>query len=280
MLTKKISQQIFIYAALAILILFTLLPNVWLVSSSLKVDSEIFSLVPHWIPKTFTLEHYKWVFSSNGLDFGKLMYNSLFVSSITALVTCVFATTGGYALGRFQFPGAKTIGFVLLLAQMFQGPLIIIPWYQMAANWGILNTKLVLILIYGTSTIPIGVWLMMGFFRTLPKELEESAMIDGCSKWEIFVKIYLPLVRPGLVAVLLYSFILSWNDYQYALVFTSSIEAKTIQLGISELMDSMGKANWGGIMASGVATTIPIIILFAFIQRQLIEGLTAGSVKG
>lgn len=280
MSTKKLPNQLLIYGSLVLLLIFTLLPNLWLVSSSLKPDKEIFNIVPNWIPKTFTLDHYKWLFSSTGLNLGTLMYNSIFVSGVTALVTCAFAATGGYALGRFNFPGSKVIGFLLLLSQMFQGPLIMIPWYQMAANWGILNTKLVLILIYGTATIPIGVWLMMGFFRTLPKELEESAMIDGCTKLQIFTKIYFPLVKPGLVAVLLYSFILSWNDYQYALILTSSIDAKTVQLGIAELMDSMGKANWGGIMAAGVATTIPIILLFAFIQRQLIEGLTAGSVKG
>lgn len=280
MFSKKVPNQIMIYICLIVLMLFTLLPNLWLISSSLKPDKEIFNIVPHWIPKTFTLDHYKWLFSSNGLDIGKLMYNSLFVSGVTAIITCAFSVTGGYALGRFNFPGSKVIGFLLLLSQMFQGPLIMIPWYQMASNWGILNTKLVLILIYGTATIPIGVWLMMGFFKALPKELEESAMIDGCNKLQIFTKIYFPLVRPGLVAVLLYSFILGWNDYQYALILTSSIDAKTIQVGIAELMDSMGKANWGGIMAAGVATTIPIIILFSLIQKHLIEGLTAGSVKG
>ncbi|WP_163182677.1 carbohydrate ABC transporter permease [Neobacillus sedimentimangrovi] len=280
MFVKKWPNQLLIYVSLFFLLLFTLLPNLWLVSSSLKPDKEIFHIVPHWIPETFTLDHYKWLFSSTGLNLGTLMYNSIFVSGVTALITCVFAATGGYALGRFNFPGSKVIGLFLLLSQMFQGPLIMIPWYQMASNWGVLNTKLVLILIYGTATIPIGVWLMMGFFKTLPKELEESAMIDGCNKLQVFTKIYFPLVKPGLVAVLLYSFILSWNDYQYALILTSSIDAKTIQLGIAELMDSMGKANWGGIMAAGVATTIPIILLFAFIQRQLIEGLTAGSVKG
>lgn len=280
MYTRKWSNQITIYISLALLMLFTLLPNLWLLSSSLKTDKEIFNIIPSWIPKGFTLDHYRWLISPTGPNLGHLMYNSVFVSSMTALMTIVFAATGGYALGRFQFPGSKWISFLLLLSQMFQGPLIMIPWYQMASSWGILNTKLVLILIYGTATIPIGVWLMMGFFRTLPKELEEAAIIDGCTKFQVFTKVYFPLVRPGLVAVLLYSFILSWNDYQYALILTSSVDAKTVQLGIAELMDSMGKANWGGIMAGGIATTVPIIILFSFIQKQLIEGLTAGSVKG
>ena len=155
-----------------------------------------------------------------------------------------------------------------------------IPWYKMAAALGILNTKLVLILIYGTFTIPIGVWLMEGFFAAIPKELEESACVDGCGHLRTFFKIILPLTLPGLVAVAIYSFILCWNDYQYALILTNSMKAKTIQVGIAELMDSMGKQNWGGIMASGVIVTLPVIALFAVVQRYLIGGLTQGSVKG
>ncbi len=276
---RKVFNKVLIYASLTVLMLFVLLPNLWMLSSSLKTDQEIFSVVPNWVPKPVTFEHYKWLITSIDLNFAKLMYNSVYVSVVTALMTMLFAATGGYALGRFNFPGAKSIGLFLLLSQMFQGPLIMVPWYQMAASWGILDTKLVLILIYGTATIPIGVWLMMGFFRTLPRELEEAALIDGCNKLQTFYKVIFPLVVPGLVAVVLYAFILSWNDYQYALILTNSTEAKTIQLGIAELMDSMGKANWGGVMASGVATTIPVIILFAVIQKQLIAGLTEGSIK-
>jgi len=277
---NKLSSKLILYISLFALIVFTLLPYLWLISSSLKPNDQIFSTELRWIPETFAFESYKWIFSSTGLNFGPLMFNSLFVSIVTALITSIFAATAGYALGRFHFPGAKIISMLLLLSQMFQGPLIMIPWYRMAANMGILDTKLVLILIYGTSTIPIAIWLLMGFFRALPDELEESAILDGCNKFQVFTKVYLPLVRPGLVAVILYSFILSWNDYQYALILTSSSESKTIQLGIAELMDSMGVANWGGILAAGVTTTIPIVILFAIIQKQLIEGLTAGSVKG
>lgn len=280
MYKNKNIYKIIIYLCLTILMLFILLPNLWMLSSGLKENQEIFNIVPHWIPEKVTLDNFKWLTSPLGPNFDQLLYNSFFIAIMTALMTSFFAATGGYALGRFDFPGAKLIGVTLLLSQMFQGPLIIIPWYRMASNLGILNTKFVLILIYGTATIPIGVWLMTGFFKALPKELEEAAMVDGATKVQTFCRVIFPLVKPGLVSIFMYSFIISWNDYQYALILTSSKKAKTIQLGIAELMGSMGKANWGGIMASGIATTIPVIILFAIIQKHLIKGLTAGSVKG
>ncbi|MHB8277075.1 MAG: carbohydrate ABC transporter permease [Candidatus Humimicrobiaceae bacterium] len=276
----KIFKKSPTYLALVVLMVFILLPFLWLLASTFKTDQEIFSIIPHWIPKNFTIGSYKWVFGPYGSNFGPLLANSLITAGVTAIMTVFFAATGGYALGRFKFPGYKIIGIVILLAQMFQGPLIMIPWYKMAIVMGIINTRTVLILIYGTVTIPIGVWLMSGFFGSIPKELEEAAEVDGCNKFRAFWSIVLPLAKPGLAAVAIYSFILSWNDYQYALILTNSIKAKTMQVGIAEMMGSMGKLNWGGIMASSVLVTLPVVVLFAVVQRNLIEGLTAGAVKG
>ncbi len=276
---KKFVRPV-IYSGLVLIMLFTLLPYLWLFVSTIKPEREIFEIIPRWIPRTFTLENYGWAFSSKGPNLIPLLFNSIITATGTALITAFFAVTGGYALARYKAPGFKVIGVTLLLSQLFQGPLIMVPWYKMAASLGILNTCQALILIYCTATIPIGIWLMRGFFAAVSVELEEAAAVDGCNKLKILSQIVLPLTAPGLVAIIIYSFILSWNDYQYALILTTSTQSKTIQVGIAELMDSMGKQNWGGIMASCVVVTIPIIVLFGIIQRYLIEGLTAGAVKG
>lgn len=277
----KLASKTLLVLGLLILMFFVLFPSFWLVISSLKPAMEIFSLVPTLWPHNATLEGYRYAFTpSPGPELLPYLLNSLQVAGYTALVTTVFAATGGYAIGRRRFPGMQVIIVFLMLAQMFQGPVIMVSWYRMAAQLKILNTLTGLVLIYLTSTIPISVWLMSGFFKGIPYELEEAASIDGCSRLRTFWSVVLPLAKGGLVSIVIYAFILAWNDYQYALFLTNSKSAMTVQLAIGQLMGSLGVINWGGIMACGVIVTIPVVILFGCIQRYLIEGLTAGAVKG
>ncbi|MEN3186074.1 MAG: carbohydrate ABC transporter permease [Atribacterota bacterium] len=267
------------YVALALIMVFTLFPFFWLVFNSFKPSREIFTARPTLRIQNPTLENYQWALGPKGANLGRYLVNSIVAAALAALMTVAFATTGGYALGRFFFPGRESIAIFLILSQMFQGPLIMVPWYKMASSLGIINTRLVLVLIYGTATIPTCAWLMSGFYSAVPKDLEEAAMIDGCSPFMAFFRVILPLVLPGIVATGLYSFIISWNDYQYALILTTSDFAKTVQVGLAELMGFFGKTSWGGIMASGVLSSLPVVILFVVVQRYLVEGLTSGAVK-
>jgi ABC-type glycerol-3-phosphate transport system permease component len=268
------------YLWLFVVMGFALFPFIWLVINSFKPAIEIFTPEPSLKIENPTLDNYKWALGPTGANLIGSLSNSFLTSTITALMTIFFASTCGYALGRMKFKGINLIFILLIVSQMLQGPLIMIPWYKMASFFGIINTKLVLILIYGTSTIPISVWMMSGFYKVIPKDLEEAAMIDGCSPFMAFYKVIFPLGIPGLVSIGLYSFILSWNDYQYALILTSSEKAKTVQIALAELMSFLGKSNWGGILASGVIISLPVIVLFSFIQKFLIEGITKGAIKG
>ncbi|MFC4307096.1 carbohydrate ABC transporter permease [Cohnella boryungensis] len=268
------------YAGLALLMLFTLFPFLWLVDTTFKSTEEMFASTPTWLISNFTFEHYAWAVGEQGMNIGKLLTNSIIVCTLTALCTGLIACVSGYGLARFKVPGIGFVIVLFVLAQMIQGPLIMIPWYKLASAFSILNTKTVLVLIYNTMTIPVAVWIMSGFFKSVPKELEEAAYMDGSTKLKTLFKIMVPMALPGLVSVSLYSFILGWNDYQYSLILTNSLAAKTVQVGIAEVMESMGAANWGGILASGVIVILPIILIFSFIQKLLIEGLTAGGIKG
>ncbi|XID92091.1 carbohydrate ABC transporter permease [Paenibacillaceae bacterium WGS1546] len=277
---ETLSFRTFKYASLAILMLFTLFPFLWLVDTTFKSTEEMFASTPTWLISSFTFEHYAWATGERGMNIGKLLSNSIIVCALTALCTGLIACVSGYGLARFKVPGIGLVIVLFVLAQMIQGPLIMIPWYKLASAFSILNTKTVLVLIYNTMTIPVAVWIMSGFFKSVPKELEEAAYMDGSGKLKTLFKIMVPMALPGLVSVSLYSFILGWNDYQYSLILTNSLAAKTVQVGIAEVMESMGAANWGGILASGVIVILPIILIFSLIQKLLIEGLTAGGIKG
>jgi ABC-type glycerol-3-phosphate transport system permease component len=265
---------------LALVIFFALFPFLWMLISSFKPRDELFTEVPSLLIQNPTFENYVWAMGPTGADLPPFFFNTIIITVFAVIMTVIIATLAGYALARFKFPGVFVVTGLFIFSQLFQGPAIMVAWYRMASLFGILNSRLVLVLIYGTSTIPISTFLVAGYVRSVPHELEQAALIDGANRLQLIFYVVFPLLRPFLVAVSTYASILVWNDYQYALVLTSTPAAQTVQIAVANLMESMGAQNWGGIMASGVIVSLPVVIFFAIVQRNLISGLTQGAMKG
>ena len=268
------------YLLVLLIVCFTLFPFLWLMVSAFKPKEEIFSRIPSLLIKNPTLDNMRWALGPSNGDLIPFFGNSVIVTFFTIFITILLSYFAAYALARYKFTGMVFVFGLLMFSQMFQGPSIMVAWYKMAQFMGIVNTRTVLVLIYCTSTIPISTVLLSGFIQSIPRELDEAAMIDGASKIQLLGRIILPLLTPFLVSVSIYAAIISWNDYQYALILTSSKRASTVQISLANLMESMGSQNWGGVMATALIVALPVVIFFSIIQKNLITGLTQGAVKG
>lgn len=254
-------------------------PVIWIISTSLKPESQIFSTSIHIIPETPTLENYKYLFSMKDGIFFTWLRNSVLIALSTTLVGLFLATTAAYALSRFRFPGHRTALFTFLVIQMFPGALLIIPLYQLMQSYGLLNTWYGLVLAYSTTALPFCVWMLKGFFDTIPVEIEEAARVDGLSSIGTFYRIVLPLSLPGLSVTAFYSFITAWNEFMYAMTFMSKESLYTLPVGMRTFVNQF-QSDWQLLSAGAVMIMIPVLIFFFFAQKYLVSGLTAGGTKG
>jgi multiple sugar transport system permease protein len=256
-----------------------LFPVYWLFASSFKTNLDSYSTPPQWWPTTITIENY--VNQTQGYaDFSLYVRNSLITCVSTAILAMVVASLAGYAISRLRFPGKRPLLLAILATQMFPHVLILISLYVMYRQLGLTNTYGGLIIAFTTFAVPFSVWMMKGFFDSIPSEIEEAALIDGCTRVGALRHVVLPLVSPGLLAVSLFSFLDGWNNLLYPLTLATSTEVRTIPPGL--LLSFLGqfKHDWAGMMAASVVVTIPVMFIFIFLQRFLVRGLTAGAVKG
>ncbi|MGE5851057.1 MAG: carbohydrate ABC transporter permease [Candidatus Methylomirabilota bacterium] len=268
-----------IYLPLLVYAVFLLFPFYWMTVVSLKPTNDLFDLKfnPFWIQR-FTWENYQYLFQST--DFPEWVKNTLIVSVVSTVISLVCSVLIGYALARLRFPGSTFLGVGIFLAYLVPPTLLFLPLAQVIAMLGLYNTYWALILTYPTQLIPFASWLLMGYFRTIPKEIEESAMADGCSRLQILVRMVLPLSVPGLLSAGIFSFTLCWNEFIYALIFMSSGPMKTIPVGVVSDMIKADTLFWGSLMASAVLGSFPIAFLYSFFVKYYVSGLTAGAVKG
>jgi ABC-type glycerol-3-phosphate transport system permease component len=259
--------------AIAFLVLF---PFFWMFSVSLKPATEPFAIPARLWPDHVTLENYAAAFRP---EFRRYFLNSMIVSGVTVLITVPLALFAAYSLTRYQFRALSVFLAAVILAQFFPAGAMIIPIYKMVKAADLLNTYAALIIAYITVTLPVAIWMLRGFLMRVPRTLEEAAAIDGATPLRAFFDIVVPLARPGIVATTVFVLIVTWQEFLFALSFTSTKDMRTLPVGMNDYIGQYG-IRYGELMASSVMVSLPVIIVFFFLQRQFVAGLTAGAVKG
>ncbi len=264
---------------ISLVCVFAVFPFVWILSTSFKPAAEIYK-VPSLMPDNLTLEGYRNILMSSArqFDFKQWLANSVTVASITTAFSLVIAALGGYGLSRFRFGGRKTLSYSILITQVIPGSLLLIPLYVILNLMGLINSLMALVLAYTTFAVPFCTWMMKGFFDTIPKSLDEAAVMDGCGHFQTFLAIVMPLTVPGLLATGLFSFINGWNEYLFASILVQRYNKWTITVGLASFVGQYS-TNWAAVMAGATIITVPVILAFLFLQRYLVSGMTAGAVK-
>jgi ABC-type glycerol-3-phosphate transport system permease component len=262
---------------LAAFALLVLVPFWWIASMSFKTYEQIQFAQSIYVPRPFIWDNYTGLWLET--RFPLWLRNSLITAVVVTLITTVVAGLGGYAVARLRFPGREAVASLILILYLVPPALLFIPLYRVLAELGATNSLVALFLSYPTFTVPFCTWLLIGFFKALPTELEEAALVDGASRMGALLRVLLPLAAPGIVASAIFAFTLSWNEFLYALIFIQDERTITVPVGLNLLIYG-DVFHWGQLMAASVITTVPVVTLYMFVQRWMVEGLAAGSVKG
>jgi multiple sugar transport system permease protein len=266
-----------IYLPLGCFVLILLFPFYWMTITSFKSEEQMRSLISMFWPKPLVGENYEQLL--NKTDFVKWYGNSATVAIASTLVATAVGTIGAYALARLKFLGRGFMASATLITYLVPPSILFIPLYAQMRNLGLANSLAGLIAAYPSFTVPFVTWLLMGYFESIPEELEEAAMIDGATRFGAFYRIVLPLSAPGVLAAGLYAFTQAWNEFLYALVFITDGKLRTLPVGLASFITG-DVYGWGYLMAGAVLTTLPVIAAYIYLQKYMVEGLTAGSVKG
>lgn len=272
----KTRTNAFVYLSLLVLTSIVLLPIAWMVSISLRHNTEVFSMPLRWIPENINLDAFRAVLQNP--DMTRLFINSYVIAIAVTFLCLLFAALAGYGFSRFQFKGKKTMLLYILLTQMFPMVLLSIPYFLLITRAGMYNTYGALILAYTSFALPFSIIMIRDFISTIPRELDEAAKMDGCGPLKTFFYIIIPPSLPGLIATGVYTFILAWNEFLFAVVLTNTIDARPLTIGIGTLIGEYS-TEWNQLMALSFMASVPLILVFLFLQKYFLQGLTAGSVK-
>jgi multiple sugar transport system permease protein len=264
---------------LILFIVLTLFPFYWMLVASLKPNNELYNLrvFPFWVFNP-TLDHYRYLFEKT--LYARWLMNTLIVAVSSTAISLLFGILAGYALARLRFRGAGVLGVAVFISYLVPQTLLFIPMFDVIKTLNVADTYWALILTYPTFLIPFCTWLLMGYFKSIPKELEESAMIDGASRLKAMAQIVLPLAMPGILSAGIFAFTLSWNEFIYALVFITTTPMKTLPVGVVNELIRGDVFFWGSLMAGALLGSVPVALIYSFFVEYYVAGLTAGAVKG
>jgi len=266
---------------LVLLGIFTVLPMAWMLLTSVKTQFAALQYPPEWIPSSPTLEQYTRLLSPAnevGQEFLHYLLNSIMVSAATTVLGVAIAVPAAYAFSRFRFPGRKLLFYAVLVRNMFPAVVFLMPLFIMMKAMGLVNTAWSLILTYLTFGLPLSIWLLKGFYDNIPPQLEQAARIDGATRFQAFLFVVMPLSSPGIIATAIYSFVLAWNEYVYALTFINDKSKLTLPVGLERFFTEYA-TNWPGLMAASFIMSVPVVVLFLVLQKYFVRALTEGAVK-
>jgi len=280
---RRALKRFFLYVGVLAIVLWTVGPYVWLIISSLSFKIDLLTVPLSWIPSRLTLENYYSLFFIRGSEsvnahlFFQALGNSAVVSLTTMFICVVLGVFAAYAIARLRFRGSNLMVLVMMATQLVPPIVMVVPMYVLMRKFDLLDKQIGLIIVDISIVLPLVIWLMRGYFASIPSELEDAARIDGCTHLEALFKVILPLAGPGLVSVMIFAFIAAWNEYLYAFIFTNAA-AKTLPVLIGEFSTKLG-LEYLRIAAAGVLASLPPVLLALIFQRFIVRGLTAGAVK-
>ncbi|HHY58238.1 MAG TPA: carbohydrate ABC transporter permease [Chloroflexi bacterium] len=280
---RRLLPQVGLYAAALLVAAIILAPPIWLFISSISSSAELLSVPVHWIPEAPTFERYVQVITATGgesaANFRRSLLNSLAVALLVTTICITVGALAAYSFARMSFAGHGNLIYVLLLSYTLPPIMLVIPLFRVMGDLGLTNTIQGLVIIYASLIMPFAIWILRSYFQTIPADLEDAAMIDGCTRLQALARVILPISAPGIVATALFCFLASWEEFLIALIFTSSPAAKTIPVAIAEFTGRHA-IDYGMMATGGVIAALPPIAIALVFQRYLISGLSSGAVKG
>lgn len=270
---RQVIKWVVVLTALAIM----LFPLYWMVNTSLKPNAEVFQLPPTFYSENWSFDAFRSLLENKPI--GRYFLNSLIVASGTTIIALVLASLAAYGLTRFHVRIEALIILSLLFIKMLPEALLVVPFYGLISGVGMLNSYISLIAVYCSFALPFAVWMLIGFFRAIPRELDEAAVMDGATRLQTFLVVVLPLARPGLAAVAMVTFLTAWNAYLWSLVLTTDPSMYVLPVGIATLKGEY-QIQWNELMAAAVIAVLPVLAIYSVFERHLVAGITAGAVKG